>query len=512
MPQPQPDDTPPAGRATPADSAPPAPPAPQRAADDTRGDTTAATGTAGVTSTSVAPTDTAPTSVAPTNTELTGAEATNAEPETVTGEPATDEPERPAGAAEVPVEQPADADPASPTVVATGPADSTDNADGTDDTDGTHDTDGAADASSDAATGRATPPPTAVVAPRWTGSAPVPPPRPRKRRWFRSDAGPEPARPDPTLAMPSLGPDESEMPTPVDPWAGVADDPWTTPPPPHAAGVPPLPATGSGASDARPPAERLPATRRFPAPPPPPPVAPPPVAPSPPVAPPPAAPVSPRPPRQRRRRTEPPPAPPPGWQAPPGYVPVPVRRRRRWPRVMFLFILLTVVCCCGVPAYYVKPYWDHYPAHPVDPLPTEVRDFRLLDNREGTRTAERLKADAQARPWLGDDVFAAVYQDRRGKRITVFGSTGFRLNPESDVTEEIDRLREQYRITGERVIDTGERGHHRVCGTGRDDGDTVVVCAWADHGSLGTALFTRLSIEDSSDLLTELRDRIVRRG
>ncbi|GIG92812.1 hypothetical protein [Plantactinospora endophytica] len=395
---------------------------------------------------------------------------------------------------------------------------------------------------------------TRVAAPRWTGSAAVPPPRPRKRRWLRGDAEPAdvPAAPtrrvpaaDPTMRMPGVEADEDDIPTPVDPWAGAADDPWDA----HAAypssGGHPGPAShppvGHDTPVSPPPARQLPVTRKFPAPtgpppptpphpasrprsphaapppPPPPHAAPPPPAPARtarPPAPPaprkqPAPPVAPpRPPKQRRRSEPPPPV----KKAPRNHPPVPVRRRRRWPRVMLTLTLLSIACCCGIPAYYAKPIWDQYPASPVDPLPSEVLDLQLVDNASGRQAAEDLKQEVRTRNWFtGGEAFAGVYRASNGKQVVVFGSTGFRLSPESAVQEEITRLQDEYAVTGVESLPTGVRGEFRSCGTGKADGDTVVVCTWADHGSLATALFTRLSIPDSSELLGALRDSIILR-
>ncbi|MGX7675748.1 hypothetical protein [Plantactinospora sp. DSM 117369] len=382
------------------------------------------------------------------------------------------------------------------------------------------------------------PAPTRVAAPRWTGSAAVPPPRPRKRRWFRGEAedADVPAAPtvrtrpaDPTLRMPGVEADEDEIPTPVDPWAGAADDPWEAYPPvgghQAAASHPPV---GYDPPVSPPPARQLPVTRRFPAPtgPPPPPRAVPPPHPSPPPPPPPPPPARaarppappaprkqppppvapPRPPKQRRR-----PEAPSVRKAPPAPAPLPpVRRRRRWPRVMFTLTLLTIACCCGVPAYYAKPIWDQYPASPLDPLPSEVLDLRLVDNATGRETAEQLKQEVQGRNWFtGGEAFAGVYRASNGKQVVIFGSTGFRLSPESAVQEEVTRLQNEYAVTSVESVPTGVRGEYRSCGTGEADGEDVVVCTWADHGSSATALFTRLSIADSSELLSTLRDSII---
>jgi len=40
----------------------------------------------------------------------------------------------------------------------------------------------------------------------------------------------------------------------------------------------------------------------------------------------------------------------------------------------------------------------------------------------------------------------------------------------------------------------------------------VVVCAWADHGSMATVLLTRRSIEESADLVSRLRSAVLTPG
>ncbi|MEH1102867.1 hypothetical protein V6V16_27280, partial [Micromonospora sp. CPCC 205561] len=222
----------------------------------------------------------------------------------------------------------------------------------------------------------------------------------------------------------------------------------------------------------------------------------PPPAPARPPAPPPA------PPRQRRAKN-PPAAPPPGFQAPKGYVPVPVRKRRRWPWVL----LLTLACCCGCPAYYGVPMADQYPAHAS--LPAEVADLRLRDDSRSKATARQLESEVRKSHWLAEETFAGVYSTSAGKRVTVFGGTGFRFTPESDAEDEITRLTDQYSLGEARTVDTGVRGRHQRCAVGRADGEDVVVCTSVDHGSIATAVFTRLSLDDSAALLGTLREQVV---
>ncbi|MEU5567312.1 hypothetical protein [Micromonospora musae] len=363
-------------------------------------------------------------------------------------------------------------------------------------------------------------------APRWSGSAPVPPPPPRRRAWGESA--------EPTPAPPPPEPPEHRV--PVDPWAGVDTGGWELPsgelPP-----LPPLPPTQPYPAPAPtrpysgPPAPVSPPPQPVPQPAPPPghplpghplpghPLPPVPNAPAQqhtarPSAPPPAAappaprplPPPPAPPKQRRskrRDTPPPAAPPPGWRAPKGYVPVPVRKRRRWPWLL----LLALACCCGCPAYYGLPIWSQYPAHAA--LPAQVSDLSLRQDGTSTQTARQLETEVRKAHLLAEDTFAGVYTNPDGKQVTVFGGTGFRLDPESAADDEITRLAQQYQLGSAETVDTGVRGRHQRCAVGRADGDAVVVCTSVDHGSIATAIFTRLSLQDSAGLLDDLRGRIV---
>ncbi|MEW2146474.1 hypothetical protein AB0869_27045 [Micromonospora vinacea] len=336
-------------------------------------------------------------------------------------------------------------------------------------------------------------------APRWSGSAPVPPPLPRRQAWGESA---EPTPPPPV----AVGPPEHQ--TPVDPWAGVDTGGWDLP----SAELPPLPPTMSypPPPDTRqwsgPPA---PPAGPHPLPPPAAPSAPRAIGPTVPARPmsppaPPKTPKVPKVPKQRRgRRSTAPPAPPPGWQAPKGYVPVPVRRRRRWPWLL----LLTLACCCGCPAYYGFPISAQYPARAA--LPVQVDDLSLRQDDSSTETARQLEGEVRKEHWLAEDTFAGVYATTSGKRVTVFGGTGFRLSPESDAEGEISRLTERYALGAPESVDTGVRGRHERCAVGSADGSDVVVCTSVDHGSIATGVFTRLSVADSASLLATLRAQIV---
>ncbi|MET8351988.1 MULTISPECIES: hypothetical protein [unclassified Micromonospora] len=336
----------------------------------------------------------------------------------------------------------------------------------------------------------------AVPPPRWSGSAPVPPPLPRRRAWGES------AEPTPPPPLPDEPPEHR---TPVDPWAGVDTSGWELshvelPPLPPTLPYPAPPATRQWSGPPAPPVGSHPVS---------PPAAPPtaarPTVPSRPT--PPARPVSPpAPPKQRRGRRSaapPPVTPPPGWQAPKGYVPVPVRRRRRWPWLL----LLTLACCCGCPAYYGFPISAQYPARAA--LPEQVADLSLRQDDGSAKTARQLENEVRQEHWLAEDTFAGVYATADGKRVTVFGGTGIRLTPEADADAEISRLSERYALDAPETVKTGVRGRHERCAVGRSADTDVVVCTSVDHGSIATGVFTRLSVSDSAALLDTLRGQIV---
>lgn len=182
---------------------------------------------------------------------------------------------------------------------------------------------------------------------------------------------------------------------------------------------------------------------------------------------------------------------------------MPVRRRRRWPWLL----LLTLACCCGCPAYYGFPISAQYPARAA--LPEQVADLRLRQDGDSAKTAKKLENEVRNEHLLAEDTFAGVYSTTGGKRVTVFGGTGFRLSPESDADAEISRLTERYALSAPQSVDTGVRGRYERCAVGSADGSDVVVCTSVDHGSIATGVFTRLSVTDSAELLATLRAQIV---
>ncbi|MEU4695024.1 hypothetical protein [Actinoplanes sp. NPDC023714] len=212
--------------------------------------------------------------------------------------------------------------------------------------------------------------------------------------------------------------------------------------------------------------------------------------------------IKPRTPIQPRRPAQP--APPP-WAA----KPMPKRRGfvRRALRRLTILTMVAVVLCCGAPLAYTQiPAARQFPVDAI--LPDSFSDLVLRETESAKRAVERLAEQLQE-AGSGGNAFAGVYSDGNGKRVTVYGATGFRLTPGSDVSAQMDRLAGSMELTDVSDYDTGVPGVHERCGTGRLDDTAVVACSWADHGSLATVLLTRRSLDESAALVAQLRDEVL---
>jgi hypothetical protein len=172
-------------------------------------------------------------------------------------------------------------------------------------------------------------------------------------------------------------------------------------------------------------------------------------------------------------------------------------------------LLLTFGCCCACPGYFIKPMWDQYPA--TVSLPAEAAGLDLREDADSATTAQELKSEVRTQHLLAEDVFAGIYSGG-GNRVTVFGATGFRLTPKSDLDGEFVELTERYNLNDTTDVEAGAPGGYLRCAVGEADGDDLILCAWADHGSLGVATFSAGSMAKSAQLVRELRTALIARG
>jgi hypothetical protein len=172
--------------------------------------------------------------------------------------------------------------------------------------------------------------------------------------------------------------------------------------------------------------------------------------------------------------------------------------------------LLTVACCCGCPAYLAKPFWDAYPASVS--IPAQAAGLARLDDSNTRQTTRDLEGRVRSQYLLIEDVFAAVYAEPEtgANPVTVFGATRFITDPGGDLKSDLPKLT-RTTITGVRDLDSGPPDGSLRCGNSESDGNAVVVCGWADHGSIGVGIFAGRSIDTSAGLLRGLRAAIISR-
>lgn len=192
------------------------------------------------------------------------------------------------------------------------------------------------------------------------------------------------------------------------------------------------------------------------------------------------------------------------WTPPQPQRPGPAPRKRRRGRRATVLVLIGLVLVGGL-AYYRYPAARQYPVSAE--LPKSFADLSQRNDSASRAAAERLAGQLQTAG--SGATFAAVYGDGRGKRVTIFGVTGWRFNPGGDVRSELDRVGGEFGLGSTQTYDVGVPGVHESCGVGRSGGAAVVVCAWADHGSLATVLLTRRSLDDSADLVARLRGAVL---
>ncbi|KUL42517.1 hypothetical protein [Actinoplanes awajinensis] len=192
--------------------------------------------------------------------------------------------------------------------------------------------------------------------------------------------------------------------------------------------------------------------------------------------------------------------------APPWSPPRPRRKRRRLRRLLLVVAVLAGLWFGAPLAYDRWPTLAQFPA--TAELPDRIGDLRLRIDDASQRAIERLAGQLDAADSIGD-AFAGVYGDDSGKRVTVYGVTGWRFTPDSDVTSQLGRIAGDAKLTDVQDYPIDEFGAHESCGTGRLNGTSTVICTWADHGSMATVLLTRRSVAESAKLVARLRGEML---
>ncbi|AEV82265.1 Putative DNA helicase ino80 [Actinoplanes sp. SE50] len=199
---------------------------------------------------------------------------------------------------------------------------------------------------------------------------------------------------------------------------------------------------------------------------------------------------------------------PPPSAAPPR-LPEKPRPRRRLRRLRRLALVLAVLAAAWFAAPLAYERWPVLAQFPVSAaLPDRVGDLRLRADPASTKAVDRL-ADQLRSAGVDGSAFAGVYGDGNGKRVTVYGVTGWRFTPQSDALGQLARIAGDAELSDVADYPLDEPGAFESCGTGRLGGTSTVICTWADHGSMATVLLTRRSPEESAALVARLRGAVL---
>lgn len=147
-------------------------------------------------------------------------------------------------------------------------------------------------------------------------------------------------------------------------------------------------------------------------------------------------------------------------------------------------------------------------------MPAEAVGLRLDESTGAEDTADYLRTALAAGAPLGNTV-AAVYADPAAptKSVFIVGGTARLRVPERDLDLAFRLLTgESGKVEGLHAVPAGNFGGIMKCGTSTAADAPMVVCGWADHGSLAVAMFPGRSIDESAELLRGLRSSIERRN
>lgn len=140
--------------------------------------------------------------------------------------------------------------------------------------------------------------------------------------------------------------------------------------------------------------------------------------------------------------------------------------------------------------------------------PDSVAGLTRDSSANAAETSEYLRTALAAGIDL-DTSFAAVYGDPTDLDRTVFffGGTALLFSPERELDEVLTLLSDQRSDTSAtREVPAGELDGVMKCGTITMPEGTMSACGWADHGSVGLAMFPEREVPAAAELMRQLRE------
>ena len=184
-------------------------------------------------------------------------------------------------------------------------------------------------------------------------------------------------------------------------------------------------------------------------------------------------------------------------------------RKRRWPWVVGSLAALMLVCCIGAIAVWT-PISKEYPAS-LEVVDTAAGLDRVSD-AETEAATDKLVVE-MFREYDVDNGLAQIYADptAQERRVILLAATKLILDPGKEIDNGIRGVagRPIHNVTN-----YGHLGGHQKCADTEDDKKVpVVICAWADYGSIGLGIYYGpWTMDACATVLRDLRAAVLRRG
>jgi hypothetical protein len=139
--------------------------------------------------------------------------------------------------------------------------------------------------------------------------------------------------------------------------------------------------------------------------------------------------------------------------------------------------------------------------------PSRVAGLVLDDSQGAHDTIDYLRTAVQTGVSLEKST-GAVYADEAGQSRSVLfvGGTGAVGSPEDALTKTFRLISDDTGgVESVHTLPPGPLGGVMRCGSTRTDGGSMAVCGWADHRSLGIAMFPNRPVDQSAELLRTMR-------
>jgi len=177
-------------------------------------------------------------------------------------------------------------------------------------------------------------------------------------------------------------------------------------------------------------------------------------------------------------------------------------RPRNLVLISLVVILLVVVGIFGPTAWEV---WSERDVH-ID-TPPRINSLELDDSQGAHDTVDYMQNAIKTSVTL-ERTTGAVYAESSGdsKSVVFVGGTGTLVTPSEALDKSFSLITDEAGgVDGVHEVAAGPLGGTMKCGTTTTDGNGMAVCGWADHGSLGIAMFPNRKVNESAELLRTMR-------